>query len=186
MKKKFPYILILLIFAAAVGVVVWNKSKRGEPTVEAAKTIFQNPKAASEPQKNSAESFSYTHPLFGFTFSLNEKFNTGTFPEGEGEMLMVKLTGEQAQQTQIYITKFGEPGPVSAQRISKDLPDMVVEQPVDISVNGEPAVAFVSRLASGQKTREVWFVRGGNLYQISAPQESEKMVSDMLSSWRWE
>jgi hypothetical protein len=186
MKKNFPYILIFIILALAAGAFVWNKSKKEDSTSNPEKTIFQNPKSTSQPQKNKETSFSYTHPLFGFTFSLPEKFSTGTFPEGEGEMLMVKLTGEQNRQTQIYVTDFGEPGPLTAQRISKDLPDMAVEQPVDILVNGEQAVAFVSTSGAGEKTREVWFVHAGHLYQISSILQSEKMASDMLSSWKWE
>lgn len=184
MKKNLPYILIAIILALAAGTFVWDKSKKTDQASNTEKTIFQNPAALLQPQKNSAESFSYTHPLFGFTFSLSEKFSTGTFPEGEGEMLMVKLTGEQNRQTQIYVTEFSEKGPLTAQKISQDLPDMPMEQTMDVMVDGEPAVAFESD-AGGSKTREVWFVHSGHLYQISAKIENQQLVSDILTSWKW-
>ena len=186
MKKNFPYLLIVIVLALGAAALVWSKSKKEDLTSKLEQTIFQNPNLTSESQKNPGSNSSYTHPLFGFTFSLPEKFSTGTFPEGEGEMLMVKLTGEQNRQTQIYVTDFSEQGPITAQRISKDLPDMAVEQPVDILVNGERAVAFVSTSGAGEKTREVWLVHAGHLYQISSTLQNEKMVSDMLSSWKWE
>lgn len=186
MKKNLPYFIAILILIVAAGAFVWSKRKKTEISSNSEKTIFQNPSLTSRPQKTSETSFSYTHPLFGFTFSLNEKFSTGTFTEGEGEMLLVKLEGEQNRQTQIYVTEFSEKGPLTAQKISQDLPGMVMENPIDVMVDGEPAVAFISKSDSGEKTREVWLVHSGHLYQISSLTTSEKMASDILTSWKWE
>lgn len=180
MKKSLPYFLIIIILLSA-GYFVAAKYKKTSQTPKGDKPSFvpqeQNPAPAALT--------SYTHPDLGFTFSLSKNFSVGTFPEGEGEIVLVKSIGDGTSEAQIYITEFDEPGPLTKKRILKDQPDLGLQNAVEVSVGGEPAVAFESSQADGQKTREVWFVHAGHLYQISAKIENQQLASDMLSNWNW-
>ncbi len=180
MKKFIPYLLIGIILALAAGAFVRSNRKKSPQ-------IPKGDKSSSAPQAQNpalAALTSYTHPVLGFTFSLSKNFSVGTFPEGEGEMVLVKSIGGKTSEAQIYITEFDEPGPLTKQRILKDQPDLGLQNAADIAVDGEPGVAFESE-TDGSKTREVWLVHSGHLYQISAKLEDQQLVSDILSNWNW-
>ena len=93
---------------------------------------------------------------------------------------------------QIFITPFDENGPITPERIKKDLPNAVVENPTPVKVAGAQALSFVGA-GDGFKTAEVWFVwppepypNGNYLYQITSRLEDAALIENILKTWRFQ
>lgn len=127
---------------------------------------------------------SYTHPDNLFSFSYPNDFSVRTQDDGEeGETIMIERQGTGVQ---IFISPFDENIALTPERIREDIPELVMNNTEVISVGGTQATAFVSTNASTETSNEIWFVYTGRLYQASAPKGSEKLMSGIIKSWRWE
>ena len=180
-------------------------------------------KVAELSQNDGASVATYRHPTLGFSFQYPKDFKVGLFPDGIGETIVVegdanvaKVKPSQPSQDegltfagfQIYITPFDESGPLTFERVKKEIPDLVLEGPQTIELrisessksplDGErsdftvPALVFFSRNESLGKTREVWFVypespvpNGNYLYQITAHASFDEELSKIMATWRF-
>lgn len=134
-------------------------------------------------EKSANMSETYSNSKYGFSFHYSKEFNTSEFSEGDRDVILVK--DETGDGFQISITPFDEPGPITKERILKDIPDMRINSDKEISVGGEKALSFSSKEES-LETLEIWFVHLGNLYQISAFASFEKQMMKILDTWRFQ
>lgn len=125
----------------------------------------------------------YTNQKYGFSFNHSKEFSVSEFAEGGRDIVLAK-DATASGVFQILISPFDEPGPITKERILKDIPNMSISNEKEILVGGEKALSFKSKDESGE-TLEIWFVRFGNLYQISALPSFEKQMMEILSSWRF-
>jgi hypothetical protein len=118
----------------------------------------------------------YTHPVYGFSFPY---FTDFTVREIEDEPHATASRGEQGELVvvenpavgmgfQIFITPYDEIEPLTAARIRRDLPDMVMDEATEFTLLDEtPAVRFVSHDSVLGDVGETWFARNGYLYELS-------------------
>ena len=144
-----------------------------------------NQGAGQTPQPGSGQAGvqKYTDATYGFSFQYPQDFKVTSFPEGDGETVLIREP--DGKELQIFVSSFDEPGPITPERIHKDIPDMDIENPKQITVSkngGVPALAFTSR-DGGMMLDVVWFVGSGNLYRISAKEGSEGFIESILASW---
>ena len=92
---------------------------------------------------------------------------------------------------QIFITPFGEEETITPERIQKDLPFAVVEDPQQVIINPEAsaeeeiqALLFWSNDPDIGRTREVWFTKNGYLYEITTYADLNEWLPLILSTWR--
>lgn len=126
----------------------------------------------------------YKSDQFGFSFSYPKGFNVSDFADGGGKTILIKNAASD-NGLQIFIVTFDEPGPITKERILKDIPDMAISSDEYISIGGEQAFSFISQDDLGGKTREIWFVHNGNLYRVKAYESFEKELLKILSSWQF-
>ncbi len=137
----------------------------------------------------------YFHPKYKFSFQYPGELNVSAFQEGEyGETVLVQKPDERAG-FQIFIAPFDEAGPMTKERILQDLPDMVVEEPQQVIIGQDPstgsgqaitALIFFSHEPSLGKTREVWFIHGGYLYQLSTYAGLDGFIGRILETWKFQ
>ena len=129
----------------------------------------------------------YTHPVLGFTITAPEDFTVGNFSDGEeGDVTLVQDAAKKYGM-QIYVRPFADDAQLTAARIKREIPDMKMENVMTVPVGeGSEGVAFSTVSDSGQQTREVWFVREKNLYQISANAQYDNITGSIMESWKWE
>ncbi len=87
---------------------------------------------------------------------------------------------------QIVITQLGEDIKILDEaRIRADLPDLLIEQPQMVAVGGgNTGLAFKSNNpAFGGASREVWFVKNSNLYQIVTYDRLQPLLSAVFSTF---
>ena len=161
----------------------------------------------------------YVNSQYGFSFSYPEGFNISDFDDGGGKIILVQSNGSDTTYKtdttdesyggfQIFIAGFDEPGPITKERILKDIPDMVIINEKEILVGGEKALSFISQDELGGEMREIWVVHpvrsrspeatadpladrtsngasGGYLYQIMGYRNFEKELLEIMKTWRF-
>lgn len=141
----------------------------------------------------------FVHPGRGFSLDLPGGFATSSIPDDRGELLMFQRGPRESFQ--IYIAPFDEEGPLSVERIRRDLPSLTMADARTIELDSVPAVVFQSadeslasrELGTSGKTFEVWFVYpesplpdGNDLYQIMTYAEYGDDLIRILKTWRFE
>ena len=136
----------------------------------------------------------YENNVFGFSFRYPLGFKIIEIPEDLGTTILAEKSGTR-ESFQIFISEFDEPGPITGERIKKDLPDIVMENPLEILIGEGKTIRalifFVEDAALG-KTREVWFVwpddpsvAGNYLYQITTYPEMDNLIGPILDTLKF-
>lgn len=122
----------------------------------------------------------YTHPVYGFSFHYPKDFVISEFQEDHGEVILAE-NPRFSLGLQIFITPFDEEGPITKERILQDLPALTMEDEVEFWIDDKiPALRFSSKDPTLGDTREIWFVRDGNLFQIMVYSESEEWLDERV------
>lgn len=148
-------IILVLIVLGILGFFAWQKNL---PTSDVGKLN------------------AYQNDTYGFSFALSEGATTTSVPDESGETILIQ------GKVQIYIMPFDEDIVLTAERIKKDIPDLKMGDEKSAKVGETSAVSFTDL---DQNTREIWFVRGGYLYQVSSVSADEKVTEEIMESWRW-
>ena len=163
-------VLVLILAAATAGAIYW----------------FLGTAKNKQAQEIVIHDFNeFSSPDFGFSFEYPSNLNLQEFDDENGHMIL-------GNSFQIFITPFDENGPITPERIKKDLPNAVVENPTPVKVAGAQALSFVGA-GDGFKTAEVWFVwppapypNGNYLYQITSRLEDAALIENILKTWRFQ
>ena len=88
----------------------------------------------------------YAHPELPFAFAYPKDLTLSTFADGEAEIVLLKGK-EPEKEVQIVIRAFDESGPLTVERIQRDVPEMVIDEPQNVLIGS----AQVPRFCSGRK-----------------------------------
>lgn len=109
----------------------------------------------------------YQNTKYGFTFNYPNNYRIGSFAEGEGDVVLLQDANAKTG-LQITISPFDENiNRLSEARIRQDLPDLDMQNVDQIMLGDLPAIFFTSSDSSFGNSVEVWFIKNGNLYQMS-------------------
>jgi hypothetical protein len=57
--------------------------------------------------------------------------------------------------------------------------------PTDVTVDGARGIEFFSNAPRLNDTREVWFIHGGFLYEMTTYKELDTWLKPIMQSWQW-
>jgi hypothetical protein len=196
-KSKIFYIILALILIFGGVYLAWKLSKYREQQSADLSAGEANETGSEQTfvlldNENLMESMNineyqtYSNSKYNFSFKYPKGFTVANFQEGEyGETILIRKHGAK-DAFQIFISPFDEPGSLTKERILKDVPDMVIENAENrILKNGAPGLIFFSQEPSLGRTREVWFIHNGYLYQVSTYVELDRWLANILSTWRF-
>lgn len=133
----------------------------------------------------------YTHSLLGFSFEYPAQFSISSFGsayDDTGETVLLQ-GGKEEKGLQVLITPFDEDVALTEERIHRDIPDLVMFDVATQTLGNEKktvqAVVFTSTNSFMGKSVEAWFVRNGQLYQLSAPAAAQDVFTKALDSWEF-
>ncbi|MBD3282063.1 MAG: hypothetical protein GF387_00400 [Candidatus Portnoybacteria bacterium] len=190
-KNKKLIILIILILIIIIGIYLIIPKQKEEPLKQdSSENEFQNKQLQSQTfeikETNNPERKLYIDSQYNFSFQYPSSFVINKFQEAENTSTILVQEKETKKSFQIFISYFDEPGPLTKERILKDLPDLKIENPQQrVLKNGIVALIFFSEESSIGKTREIWFVYKDNLYQISTYKELDQLTAQMLQTWEF-
>lgn len=126
----------------------------------------------------------YRSAAYRFSLFYPQELAVAERPEGGGAATVTFQNIEKAEGFQIFIVPYGEPQ-VSEKRFRQDVPSGVRESVTNIVVGGATGAAFYSTDAELGATREVWFVRGGFLYEVTTLKPLDAWLGEIIQTWRF-
>jgi len=148
----------------------------------AAQGPVDSPEVAEGPYQVPPMAGGYTNDVYRFSFSLPQSFSVR---EMEGVVVIENAAGDGVQ---VLITPIEEDIPnLTAEIIQTDIPDLAVREPEVVEIGeGRTGLAFLSdNEAFDGASREVWFVFGGSLYQISTYERLDPLVQAIFRTWEF-
>jgi len=186
-KSRIIAIIVVLVAVAAGAYLLFSRG--GLTSLNFSNSggnINESPKPSEQAFANLTEE--YTSPDYGFSFKYPKGFNATELSDDNGDTVLVQKP-EEKSGFQVYITPFDEEEPLTGARILQDLPASEVIDPKDVLI-GEGkainAVIFLSTSPSFGKTREIWFVYGGFLYQVTTYEGQDDFIGPILETLRFE
>ena len=109
----------------------------------------------------------YTHPETGLSFDYPTDFTLEVFQDAGGEIILATNPAYNLG-FQIFIQPFDEPGPLTIERIRRDLPDLaIIESTETILYDDTPVLRLSTSDPVLGTLSEEWFIREGYLYQVT-------------------
>lgn len=126
----------------------------------------------------------YQNARYGFSLFYPQELTVGERDEGGGASTITFQDVAKAEGFQIFIVPYGE-AKVSEARFKQDIPSGVRESLTNLTVDGATAAAFYSTNALLGATREVWFVRGGFLYEVTTLKPLDVWMDAIVQTWKF-
>jgi hypothetical protein len=175
--KLFVAGVLVMAALGAAGLLVWGQAGREAGVTETRDPFFDQQQPMDGHKR-------YVSHLFRFSIQVPEEFGLIEFSEGDTTTLVFESPGGE-RGFQVFVVPYKEEQ-VSAKRFNMDVPSGVREEPREVRVGGVPATAFYSTNESIGDTYEVWFIRGGFLYEVTTRKELESLLNDLLAAWSFE
>lgn len=179
-KVHIVTIVVLIVCALGVLYVMYHVKSVPVPT-HTSTNVVENIKKGREAPKGMRvyENAEYHISLFyPEGLSINER------AEGGHATTITFQNTKTVQGFQIFVTPYSEPQ-VTDERFKQDEPSGVRESTQHIVVDGATGAAFYSMNADLGATREVWFVKGGLLYEVTTLKPLEAQLLTVLESWKF-
>lgn len=185
----FSVLVLLVAGALFLGVKYFGKEGSDISITSATSTappkIFPETIPEAE-QKTLDLPRTFSHPLYKFSFNYPAGFTANILPSTEagGETIVVQNQSKNAG-FQIYLEPYdASDTDITKERLAQDIPEMKIKESQEVIIGSSGrGLAFV---AADTNTREVWFIFGGTLYQITAPIENDTLLQRVLNTWKFE
>lgn len=194
MKRHSAYIIIgiLGIGAISAGWYLWSAGLSGTTTVvfdfspapTASSSDVSPVEQGAEPRQIPTGYLEYRSDTYHFSLFYPGNLSVKTFDEGGGASTITFQNVQTAEGFQMFIVPYNGTQ-ISSERFKKDEPSGVRDNPQNITINGVPAVSFFSANLNLGDTAEVWFIRGGYLYEVTSLKPLAEWFSNIMQTWRF-
>ena len=206
MKKTTSIFISCIIVAIVIaGIVLWNRKSntmhlslvfRDQTNIGGTDGIYNSMSSStvglatpSELSQISSENLSetYKNVTYHFSFDYPKGLKPSAFrsPDNSGDVILVADL-QTGIGMQIFISPFDEPASVfTVERIKKDAPSLIINNPKSFSIGSGNGVAFFDS-NEANANRQVWFVVGKYLYQITAPKRFDNTLQRILNTLKFD
>jgi hypothetical protein len=176
MKRKKTIFIIVVIIILVVVAFVFGGSNNENNTQEIDGRVINQPPAIVD------SSGGYKNKEFGFSLTFPQGVEAEEFNDGPRKTIVFQSdTGEGLQ---FYIAPHAEKT-ITQSRILEDIPSAVIEEAQEVLVGRAKdirALLFWSEDAEVGRTRELWFVQNGYLYQVTTFAELDSWLAGIMST----
>ncbi|MFH0804489.1 MAG: hypothetical protein V1896_02720 [Candidatus Zambryskibacteria bacterium] len=166
MRKFFgKKIIIAVILVGLVGIIGWQNGWFKSPILNSSDSAVSD---------------------FSSSFYLNysKDFQVRNEDVGDDIKKYIFENGELKQGFEITIIPFDESGPLTAERIKQDLPDLAMNNVKDFFISTDiKGISFDSTDENIGDTHEVWFSAKGELYQFRTYKEFGAEMEDVIKTF---
>lgn len=194
--KKYLFLLSLLAIVCVAAVLAYLYGSFGEsqPSSAASSTseTFSIPSALSQseyipPQsvESDPQGFNrYVNPVYQFTLLYPDSLSVREYKEKDGSFSVTFEESTGQKGFQIYVTEYaGEQ--ITRERFLLDSPSGVMNEPMDVMIDGIRGTMFFGKLSLMGDTREVWFINNGYLYEVATYKELDTWLGDIMATWEF-
>jgi len=126
----------------------------------------------------------YRSAEYNFSLLYPEDLKVAEHSEGGGATTITFQNTKTVAGFQIFIVPYGE-SQVSEERFKLDEPSGIRESLAPITIDGAIGASFFSNNLMLGATREVWFVHGGYLYEVSTLRSLDTWLGQILKTWEF-
>ena len=112
------------------------------------------------------------------------------------DLSVADYVGQGGEQTTVFDDPAGNYGfqvfvmpyagtQITQSRFLLDDPGGVMQDPTDVTVDGVRGTIFFSSNAIMGDTRELWFIRGGYLYEVTTYKPLDTWLADIMKTWQF-
>jgi hypothetical protein len=181
------YVVALILVAFVVAALIWIFFHRAAApqNTNLLSSAGSRSSATSSPV-NLPPPNTKTYQSSIYHFSLFYPDNLSLREESEASNSMVLLFEDPAteQGFDIFMTPYDEPK-ITQARFLMDEPSGVMNDPQNITIDGAPATEFFSTNAALGASREIWFLHGSILYEVTAPQSLDSWLQQIMETWQF-
>lgn len=124
----------------------------------------------------------YSNSTFGFSLVYPKELSVTEYDEPGGAKTIVFQKGEEMYGFQIFVTPY-EKKEITKERIKSDIPSGIIKDPIEVVIGeGINALAFLSSNTAMGETREVWFIKDGNLFEVTTYKAQDSWLADILKT----
>ena len=195
MRKFFATIFVLgiagtVFYFGFIGKDQLSQISAGPEQTELPVDETAGEKIAIEPDQVFTEPIVYTslkQAYSGTTFSFKypDGFKVSSIPVDTSQEV-ITIENSKGSGFQISVMPFDESGPITTERIKKDLPDAQINDPKNAELDGIKTIVFYGYDEAIGETFETWPIYKGKMYQIMGSKTAEKLIIETLETWRWQ
>jgi len=186
MNKKLKYILIIIILAVVIifASYKWGSDKQNlNNIVPNQNLINENTLINENIEKKSDKINIFRSSDSSFSFEYLSNYKLSQLTDDVSESILIQ---ENGRGLQIYITDFTANMVFNAKLVKQELVGEKINNLKDVNMpGGFPAVSFSSTDPSLGDTFEIWFVKAGKLYQITAEVNHQTLLQTLIDSWKF-
>ncbi len=186
MQQKKITISAIIAAIVVIGIFLWMRAGENNHNGQGIVFDVSQESIATSTLRLTTDTKTYTDATHYFSFQYPKDFTIANVTDDVGESIVIRNVAQKVG-FQVYIRAFDEAlSAITPNRIEADIPNLKISSPQSVTVGqGIEGLAFISTDSSKVSLREVWFVRGGFLYQISAPIATEALLHDVLLTWKF-
>ncbi len=209
--KKYLVVGVLIIFVAGGGLAARFYSFGGTEKSQAAMAALSSdsvssdvpvsasssapsseapnvlpPLSQSTPQTQQATEgmLAYQNAAFHFGLLFPDNLQAIEYKEQDRAVTVTFQDTKTDQGFEVYVTPYADQQ-ITAQRFKLDEPSGVMQSPTDIIVDGTRATMFFGSNSIMGDTREVWFIHGGYLYEVTTYKEFDSWLAGIMQTWKF-
>jgi hypothetical protein len=182
MRLRISALVLSVLLGAGA---VWFAFHSYSSTVEMRQSV-ESLVASTSPVTFGAFAYTHTNTEHHFSFKYPDGYTVRELTADGGDTILVEDDATH-KGIQIYMTAYaGGDTTITPERVRSEVPGMTVSnsQPLNIGAGNGTGLAFESNNpAFGGASREVWFIFGDTLYQISAYPEYDALLRALFATW---
>lgn len=126
----------------------------------------------------------YQSSVYHFSLYYPNNLSVSEHPGAGGTMVVLFQDKASQQGFEIFIAPYSD-SKITQQRFEEDEPSGVMQSPQNITIAGAAATDFVSSNAAMGASREIWFLHGGYLYEVTTPQPLSDWLISIMQTWQF-
>ena len=126
-----------------------------------------------------------TDDVFRFKVSYPADYAVREYAEDEAGARTVAFEGpSQGEGFQIFVVPYAHSA-ITPERFRIDDPSGVMKEAKEVIVDGTSAKSFFGYNDQMGDTREVWFIHGGFLYEVTTYKPLDTWLTSILQTWKF-
>jgi len=135
----------------------------------------------AQPPPNSKD---YQNARYHFFLYYPDDLSVSEEPVSANSLVVLFKDAAKQEGFEVFVTAYDQPT-ITQQRFLIDEPSGVMLDPAYITVDGAPATEFLSTNPAMGASREIWFLRDGILYEVTAPQPLDSWLLQIMETWQF-
>jgi len=126
----------------------------------------------------------YKNAAFHFGLLFPDNLQATEYKEQDGAVTVSFQDTKTDKGFEVYVTPYTDKQ-ITPQRFKLDEPSGVMQTPTDIVVDGKRATMFFGNNSIMGDTREVWFIHGGFLYEVTTYKDFDSWLAGIMQTWKF-